>query len=41
MLTSLVPIFKGKGNPLNPNYNRGIKLLEDAFKLMIKFCMGV
>ena len=33
MLSSLVPIFKGKGDPLNPNSYRGIKLLEHAFKL--------
>ena len=32
MLSSLVPIFKGKGDPLNPN--RRIKLLEHAFKLI-------
>ena len=33
MLSSLVPIFKGKGYLLNPNSYRGIKLLEHAFKL--------
>ena len=33
MLSSLVPIFKGKGDPLNPNSYSGIKLLEHAFKL--------
>ena len=33
MLSSLVPIFKGKGDPLNPNSYRAIKLLEYAFKL--------
>ena len=33
MLSSLVPIFKGKGNPINPNSYRGIKILEHAFKL--------
>ena len=33
MLSSLVPIFKGEGDPLNPNSYRGIKLLEHAFKL--------
>ena len=33
MLSSLVPIFKGKGDPLNPNSYRRIKLLEHAFKL--------
>ena len=31
MLSSLVPIFKGKQDPLNPNSYRGIKLLEHAF----------
>ena len=31
MLSSLVPIFKGKGDPLNPNSYMGIKLLEHAF----------
>ena len=36
MLSSLVQIFKGKGNPLNPNSYRGIKLLEDTFKLFEK-----
>ena len=33
MLSLLVPIFKGKGDPLNPNSYRGTKLLEHAFKL--------
>ena len=33
MLSSLVPIFNGKGDLLNPNSYRGIKLLEHAFKL--------
>ena len=33
MLSSLVPIFKGKGDPCNPNSCRRIKLLEDAFEL--------
>ena len=28
-----MPIFKGKGNPFNPDSPRGIKLLEHAFKL--------
>ena len=32
MLSSLVSTFKGKGDPLNPNSYRGIKLLEHAFK---------
>ena len=36
MLSSLVQIFKGKGNPLNPNSYRGIKLLDNAFKLYEK-----
>ena len=36
MLSSLVQIFKGKGNPLNPYSYRGIKLLEDTFKLFEK-----
>ena len=36
MLSSLVPIFNGKGAPLNPNSYRGIKLLEHAFKLYEK-----
>ena len=33
MLSLLVPIFRGKGDSLNPNSYRGIKLLEHAFKL--------
>ena len=41
MLSFLVPIFKGKGDLLNPNSNRGIKLLEHAFKLYIKIWMHV
>ena len=36
MLSSLVPIFKGKGGPLYPNSYGGKKLLEHAFKLYIK-----
>ena len=40
MLSSLVPIFKGKGDPLNPNSYRGIKLLERAFKLYEKVLDG-
>ena len=36
MLSSLVPIFKGKGDPLNPNSYRGINLFEHAFKLYEK-----
>ena len=33
ILRSLVTVFRGKGDPLNPNSYRGIKLLEYAFKL--------
>ena len=33
MLSSLVPIFKGKGDSFNPNSYRGINLLEHVFKL--------
>ena len=33
ILSSLVPIFKKKGETLNSNSYRGIKLLEHAFKL--------
>ena len=40
MLSSLVPIFKGKGDPLNPNSDRGIKLLKHTFKLYEKFLDG-
>ena len=40
MLSSLVPIFKGKGDPLNPNSYKGIKLLEHAFKLYEKILDG-
>ena len=40
MLGSLVPICKGKGDPLNSNSNRGIKLLEQAFKLYEKILDG-
>ena len=40
MLSSLVPIFKGKGDPLNPNSYRGIKLLVHAFKLYEKILDG-
>ena len=40
MLSSLVPIFKGKGDPLNPNSYRGIKLLEHAFNLYEKILDG-
>ena len=34
MLSYLVQIFKGKGDPLNPNSYKGIKLFEHAFKLL-------
>ena len=37
VLSSLVPIFKGKGDPLNPNSCRG---MEDAFKLYEKILYG-
>ena len=40
MLTLLVPIFKGNGDPLNPNSYRGIKLLEHVFKLYEKTLDG-
>ena len=40
MLSSLVPIFKGKGDPLNSNSYREIKLLEHAFKLYKKISDG-
>ena len=40
MLSLLVPIFKGKGNPINPNSYRGIKILEHAFKLYKKVLDG-
>ena len=40
MLSSLVPIFKEKGHPLNPNSYRGIKLLGHAFKLDKKILDG-
>ena len=40
MLSSLVPIFKGKGDPLNPNSYREIKLLEHALKLYEKILDG-
>ena len=39
MLSLLVPIFKGKGDPLNPNSYRGIKL-EHAIKLYKKILDG-
>ena len=34
--SSLVPIFKRKRDPLNPNSYRGTKLLEHSFKLYEK-----
>ena len=40
LFSSLVPIFKGNGDPLNPNSYRGIKLLEHAFKLYEKILDG-
>ena len=40
MLSSLVSTFKGKGDPLNPNSYRGIKLLEHAFKSYEKVLDG-
>ena len=36
MLSLLVPIFKGKGDPFNTNFFIGIKLLGHAFKLYEK-----
>ena len=36
MLRSLVPISKGKGDPLNTNTCRGIKSMEHPFKLYVK-----
>ena len=40
MFSSLVQIFKGKGDPLCPNSCKGIKLLEHAFKLYEKVLDG-
>ena len=40
MLRSLVPIYKGKRDPLNRNSYRAIKLLEHAFKLYEKVLDG-
>ena len=40
ILSSLVPIFKGKGDSLNPNSYRGINLLKHAFKLYEKVFNG-
>ena len=39
-LSSLVLIFIGKQDPLNPHSYRGIKLLEYAFKLYEKILDG-
>ena len=36
----LVPIFPGQEDSLNPNSYRGIKLLENAFKLYEKVLDG-
>ena len=41
MLSSLVSIFKGKRDPLNPNSCRGIKLLEYVFKLYKNILDGI
>ena len=35
-LSSLIPLYKGKGDPLSTNSYRGIKLLEHSFKLLEK-----
>ena len=40
VLSSLVPIFKVKGNSLNPNSYRRIELLKHAFKLYEKILEG-
>ena len=39
-MSSLVLIFKGKGDPLNPNSFKGIKLLKYAFKTYEKVLDG-
>ena len=39
-ISLLVPIYKGKVDSLNPNPDRGIKLLENAFKLYEKVLGG-
>ena len=41
MLSSLVPVLKEKGDSLNPNSCRGIKLLEHDLNSIRKFWMGV
>ena len=40
MLSSLVPIFQGKVDHLNPNSYREIKLLEHTFRLYEKILHG-
>ena len=35
--SALVPLYKGKGDPLSPNSYRGIKLLEHGFKIVEKY----
>lgn len=40
MLSSLVPIFKRKGDSLSSNSYRGIRLLEHAFKVYEKVLYG-
>ena len=40
MFSSLVPFFKGKGDPLNPNTCQEIKVSEHAFKLYEKSLDG-
>ena len=39
-MSSLIPIFKGKGDPLYPNSYRGMKLLKHTFKLYEKVLDG-
>ena len=39
-MSSLVPIFAGKEDSLNPDSYRGIKLLESVFKLYEKVLDG-
>ena len=38
ILSSLLPTFEGKGNALNSNSYRGVKLIEYAFKLDGRLC---
>ena len=40
MMSWLLPIFKGKGDQLNQESYRGIKLLEHVFKLYKKILYG-